>query len=357
MLGEGNGLELHVICNGGDLRGVQRYARAALDAGVSGMLFTEASRTAYLAATAAGLAADGLQLSTGVAVAFPRSPMVTAQVAWELTELTGGRFRLGLGSQVRRHVEQRYAAAFDHPGPRLREYVLALRAVFAAFAGREPLAFEGEFYRLSFLPPAWSPGPSGLPDPPVDVAAVNPWMLRMAGEVADGVHVHPLHSVGYLDEVVRPSLAAGTTLAGRSVDDVVVTVPVLTIVGDTDHERAASRRFVTTQLGFYGSTAAYRFQLERLGYEDLQPRLQERLQAGDLAGLTALLPDELVAELTVEATWDELADALRARYTGRAHRLVAYLADEQWRREPTTLERWGEVARALQRSLPSELAD
>src|SRR5205085_9059991 len=159
-----------------ELRDIQQFATAARDAGVSGLVFTEGSRTAYLSVAAAALAAPGLDLATGVAVAFPRSPMVTAQTAWELAEVTGGRFRLGLGTQVRTHVVRRYGAEFDSPGPRLREYVQALRAIFRAFRGQEKLAFEGRWWSLTFMPTAWSPGPLDVDDPPIYVAGVHPWM-------------------------------------------------------------------------------------------------------------------------------------------------------------------------------------
>ncbi len=190
------------------LREMGPLARSTLDAGFTGMLLTEGGRTAYPAATAAALAAPGLELSTGVAVAFPRSPMITAQVAWELQELTGGSFRLGLGTQVRTHVVRRYSAEFDSPGPRLRDYVRAVKACFAAFRGA-PLDHHGDFYELTFLNSQWSPGSIDVPDPKVDIAAVNPWMLRMAGEVADGVHVHPIGEPGYLARHVVPGLADG----------------------------------------------------------------------------------------------------------------------------------------------------
>src|SRR4051795_786324 len=138
------------------LRQMQELARDAASAGFSGLVVTEAGRTAHLSCAAAALAAD-IDIATGVAVAFPRSPMVTAQAAWELAETTGGRFRLGLGTQVRAHVERRYSADFDRPGPRLREYVLAVRAIFRAFKGEERLAFEGDFYNFSLLPAQWAP--------------------------------------------------------------------------------------------------------------------------------------------------------------------------------------------------------
>ncbi len=195
------------------LRQMGPFARTTADAGFTGMLLTEGGRTAFPAATAAALAAPGLELSTGVAVAFPRSPMIAAQLAWELQELTGGSFRLGLGTQVRTHVVRRYGVEFDHPGPRLRDYVRAVKACFAGFRG-EPLDHHGDFYELTFLNRQWSPGPIDAPDPKVDVAAVNPWMLQMAGEVADGVHVHPLGEPGYLRRHVLPRLAAGAAQGG-----------------------------------------------------------------------------------------------------------------------------------------------
>jgi probable F420-dependent oxidoreductase len=342
-------MRLDVMAAGGDLRAVQQYATDAARAGVDGLVFTEGARTAFLSVAAAALAAPELDLATGVAVAFPRSPMVTAQTAWELAQASGGRFRLGLGTQVRIHVERRYASAFDSPGPRLREYVQAVKAIFRAFGGEERLAFEGRYWSFSFMPAAWSPGPlpDGVGAPPVDVAAVNPWMWRMAGEVADGVHVHPLHSTGYLDEVALPALREGAERAGRDAATLALIVPVLAIVGDTDAEQEAMARQVRQQLGFYGSTPAYAFQFDRLGLDGLGGRLNALLKTGDLDGQAALLTDDVLAHFAVRATWDELPGALAARYTGRADRLVAYLAQPMWQRDPSTLERWGDVAARL----------
>jgi hypothetical protein len=195
-------------------------------------------------------AAPGLELSTGVAVAFPRSPFVTAATAWELQEASGGNFRLGLGgTQVRTHVVRRYGMAFDRPGPRLRDYVLAVKACFTAFR-TGTLDHHGEFYDLDFIAPQWSAGPIDALDPAVDVAAVNPWMLRMAGEVADGVHVHPLGEPGYLSRHVMPNVAAGAEKSGWSPSDIAVIVPVMTIVGDSDEERHDECELVRASMSF-----------------------------------------------------------------------------------------------------------
>jgi probable F420-dependent oxidoreductase len=268
-------------------------------------------------------------------------------VAWELAEATGGRFRLGLGTQIRTHIERRYGVAFDRPGPRLREHVLAVRACFAAFRGDGPLEFEGEFHRLTFLSPVWSPGRIDVPDPPIDVAAVNPWMLRMAGEVADGVHIHPLATDGYLREVVRPAVAAGAARAGREPSVVQLLVPVHVVVGDSDEERRPWREIARAQLAFYATTRNYRFILEDVGHGELQDRVRERQKAGDYAGMAAEVSDDALEHFTVTASWDELADALRRRFAGVADRLIVYAAGTAWQRDPAVLARFGEVARDL----------
>ncbi|MCV7170814.1 TIGR03617 family F420-dependent LLM class oxidoreductase [Mycobacterium manitobense] len=321
---------------------ISELARRTRAAGFSGLLFTETGRTAYLNAAVASQAAPGLELSTGVAVAFPRSPFVTAATAWELQEASGGRFRLGLGTQVRTHVVRRYGAEFEHPGPRLRDYMLAVKACFAAFRTGK-LDHHGEFYDLDFITPQWSAGPIDAPDPKVDVAAVNPWMLRMAGEVADGVHVHPLGEPGYIARHVVPKVAEGAAKSGRSADEVALIVPVMTIVGDTDEEQHRERELVRASMSFYGSTPNYAFIWDEAGFEGTTARTRERQKAGDYAGMAACITDEHIATFATEATWDGLAGALQEKYGGVASRIVLYNAAA----DPERFERYGEVARRL----------
>ena len=328
------------------LRRMHQLAVDAEAAGFSGLVVTEAGRTAYLSCGVAALASE-LDLLTGVAVAFPRSPMVTASVAWELAEASGGRFRLGLGTQVRAHIERRYGVAFDPPGPRLREYVGAVRACFAAFRGDAPLAHDGEHWKLSLLPTMWSPGPIDVPDPPIDVAAVNPWMLRMAGEVADGVHIHPLNHPTYLRETVVPEVAAGAARAGRSVEDVELIVPTFAAPGTTSDDVHALREMARMQVAFYGSTPNYGFVFEQLGRPETTPQLRERQKAGDLAGMAAVIDDELLDQFCVSGDWATVADALVDRHRGVATRVVSYFAGMAWAREPAALGPWGELARAV----------
>ena len=318
-------------------------ARRAEAAGFSGLLFTETGRTAYLNAAVASQAAPGLDLSTGVAVAFPRSPFVTAASAWELQEATGGKFRLGLGTQVRTHVVRRYGDGLR--ASRLRGCATTCwrsrRASRRSAPGR--LDHHGEFYDLDFISPQWSAGPIDAPDPKVDIAAVNPWMLRMAGEVADGVHVHPLGEPGYIARHVVPKVAEGAAKSGRSASDIAVIVPVMTIVGDSDEERARERELVRASMSFYGSTPNYAFIWDEAGFEGTTARIREKQKAGDFKGMAAQISDEHIATFATESTWDGLADALVSKYGGVATRVVLYnaLAD------PERIERYGEVSRQI----------
>jgi len=326
-------MKVDLMTGGLPLRRAQALAVDAERAGFDGMVVTEGGRTAYLTCAAAALAAQ-LDLATGVAVAFPRSPMVTAAVAWELAEATGGRFRLGVGTQVRAHVERRYASEFDPPGPRLREYVQAVRACFRAFRGEAPLTFSGDFWSMNLLPAQWSPGPLPVPDPPIDVAAVNPWMLRMAAEVADGIHVHPLNTPTYLETTVVPAAGSAELI-----------VPAFTAPGETAEDRERWRERVRAQIAFYGSTPNYAFIFEQLGREGTTDRIRERMKAGDVAGMAAVIDDDLLEHFCVSGTYAEVADGLIARYGGLADRIVLYSAGSAWQEDPAALGAWGELAR------------
>ena len=289
---------------------------------------------------------ERLEFTTGIAVAFPRSPMVTAQIAWELQEASQGRFRLGLGTQVRAHITRRYGVEFDPPGPRMRDYIGAIRAIFKGFRGEERLNHHGPFYDLTLLNPMWTPGDIDYPTPPIDVAAVGPYMLRMAGELCDGIHVHPMHSIEYVTQVLQPAVADGAGRVGRDPSEVKLLVPVLTIVGNSEEEKAASRAFCRQQVAFYGSTPNYALQFDLLGLEGTTDRIRERQKAGDVPGMAEVISDEILEHFTVEAKWDELADQLVQRYGGLADRVTLYTAGTEYARDPSSIARWGEVARA-----------
>jgi probable F420-dependent oxidoreductase len=333
--------------------GPQTWARSAELArdlqrhGLSGMVFTETSQTPWMNIAAAALAAPELEFSTGISVAFARSPMVSAAIAWELAENTRGRFRLGLGPQVRAHIERRYGMPYDPAAARMRDYLGAVRACLRSFRG-EKLDHQGRFYQLNMtLPEGWRPPRHDYEDIKLDISAVNPMMTRLAGELADGVHVHPLHSMHYIRERLLPSVSTGAATAGRGPDDVDLIIPVFAVPGDTEAERAPVLERARAQIAFYGSTRNYSFQFEDLGFDGVSARLNERLKAGDQAGMAAQITDEMLEHFAVVAPWDDMAGALTERYRGTAARIVLYLAAEGFGSDPASLARWGEIATAL----------
>ncbi len=331
------------------LADMQQLAKRIEDAGLDGIWLTEGGRTAYLSCAAAALATERVTLGTAIALAFPRSPMITAQIAWELAQASGGRFVLGLGTQIKAHIERRFSMPFDPPGPRLREYVLATKAIFEAFQNETDLKFEGEHFRHELWGTVWNPGPIEHPEVPVYVSAVRPWMCAMAGEVADGLHVHPFHSPDYIREQMLPHVERGAAKAGRSLAQVQLVIPVMICVGDTDEELDRTRQHARTMIAFYGTTRAYASVFEQHGFDDLCTQLHSRQKAGDLEGQLALVTDEVLDNYVVTAGWDDLAASLAARYEGLAPsvRLMTYTAMSQVSRDPDVLERWGAVAAEL----------
>jgi probable F420-dependent oxidoreductase len=339
-------VQLDLMVVGETTREVQTLAHRAHEAGLDGVAVTDTGRPSLLRCLAAGLSAP-LHVSSSVALAFPLSPMLTAQMAWELADVTQGRFRLGLGTQVEAHVVRRYGMPYGRPGPRMRDYVGALRAIFAAFRG-DRLSYTSEHYRLDLLPDDWNPGPLGHADPPIDVAAVNPWMLTMAASVADGIHLHPLNNPAYLERVLVPSISDGAERVGRSFTDVHLTVPFMG-AGGSPEERRAAREFARRKIAFYGSTPNYASIFDDLGRTGLTGRLGSLLRRGDLAGMRDAIDDELLSVFLVEGTWDELPDRLEERYAMYAHRLVLYPPSDAGWRDPDLVHQWGEVATKLRR--------
>jgi probable F420-dependent oxidoreductase len=344
-------MELDLYCTQPHPARIGEIARQAQAAGFAGLWVTEAAHNPYIACALAAEAADQLVLGTDVAIAFPRSPMVTAQAAWDLAALSGGRFILGLGTQIKAHLERRFSVPAERPAARIREYIIALRAIFDAFAKRAPLRFEGEFYRFSLLTDFFDPGPIDVPDPPIYLAGVNERLARVAGEVADGFCVHPLNSPQYLSEVVLPSIEAGAKQAGRlhlgpgDRGAVSLVAPVFTVVGEPGPELDRQRDAIRLQIAFYGTTPSYGRIFEVHGHPEMTAKLGGLLRAGDQAKLAAAIDDDLLDAFSVTAPWDGLADALISRFSGVAERIFPYTTPGL--SDPAVAERWRAVAAAV----------
>jgi len=297
----------------------QRAARLGYD----GFFTAETSHDPFLPLVLAAEATPGLDLGTAIAVAFPRSPMITAMTAWDLAQASGGQFILGLGTQVRAHITRRFSTEWGSPGPRLRDYVTALRAIWDAWSGQGPLHYEGRFYRFSLMTPFFDPGPIPHPHPPVAIAGVGPYLSRLAGELCDGFHVHPFHTVAYLDEVVLPHLSEGARLAGRSSDDCQRISTVFVVTGRDEKEMGQSMELVKQQISFYASTPSYAAVLEASGW-DFGPKLTAMSKRGQWEEMADVVTDEVVAEVGVVAPVEQLGSAIRARYGDRLQRVGLY---------------------------------
>jgi probable F420-dependent oxidoreductase len=287
-------------------------------AGFEGLWTLEAGTEPFLPLALAAEHTSRLRLGTAVAVALVRNPMVVAHLAHELNRYAAGRLTLGLGTQVGAHVANRFGEPFDHPAERMREYVAALRAIWACWNAGAALNFRGQFYHHTLMTPAFNPGPSEYGPPRIHLAAVGPLMCRVAAESADGLIAHPLSSARVLREVLRPRLSS------PAAPHFEVSCPVMVITGADDESTDAARAAVRRQIAFYASTPAYRdvFALYDLG--DLADRLRVMSRAGQWEEMGELIDDDILAEFSVEAPPQAVVREIRRRYDGVLDRALIY---------------------------------
>ena len=300
--------------------------------GFDGLWTSETQRDPFLPLALLAEHSQRLSLGTAVAISLARSPMTVAHTAWDLAGASAGRFILGLGTQVRAHIRRRFGMAWPQsPLAQQREFVLALRAIWRTWSQGEPLDFRGEYYRLNLMTPFFTPPPIEQPHIPVYLAAVNPGLARLAGELADGLHAHPLHTADYLRQVVRPALAGGAEAAGRDPSQVALSVTAFVV---EDEDEATE---VRGQIAFYASTPAYRRVLALHGWQAVGERLSQLARQGKWQAMGDEIPDEMLAAVAVVAPPGELGAALRQRYAGLADRLTVYRPyrpgerDDEWR--------------------------
>jgi probable F420-dependent oxidoreductase len=317
-------MQFDVTISPSDLNAAGGLARAAEEFGFSGLWTSETAHNPFLPLTLAAASTRRITLGTAVAIAFPRSPMVMAQTAWDLASQSNGRFVLGLGTQIKAHITKRFSTPWTAPVPRLREYVEALRAIWSSFQTGAPLRYTGEHYRFTLMTPFFSPGPIATPDIPVYIAGVNEGLCRLAGEICQGFHVHPFHTPRYLRECILPNIAAGAARAGRTRADVVTNCAVFVVTGSSAQEIADNTGFVRSQIAFYASTPSYSTVMALHGWLDLHERLNLMSRQGRWFEMAELISDDILHEFAVVAPADELAHAVRERYAGLLDRVGYY---------------------------------
>jgi probable F420-dependent oxidoreductase len=304
-----------------DLAEVPTLAADLEAAGFDGAWTVEGRHDPFVTLTLAAAGSTRLTLSSAIAVALARNPMSVAVLGNDLQLASRGRFRLGLGSQVRAHVERRFSMPWSPPAERMRELVAAVRAIWSAWATGERLAFEGELYRHTLMPPALVPGPNPWGPPPIWLAGVGPVMTALAGEVADGYWLHPFATERSVRELSLRALGSGLEAARRPRAAIEVGLPVIVATGDGDElDRAV--QVVRAQVAFYASTPAYRPVLDVHGWGELQPELRSLTRSGDWAAMAAQIPDEVLHAVAVVAPPEHVGPEVKRRYGGLVDRIA-----------------------------------
>jgi probable F420-dependent oxidoreductase len=301
-----------------DPRDASHDFRHLEEIGYDGAFSFEAKHDPFLPLVLAAEHTDRLQLGTAIAIAFARNPMNLANLGYGMQSISGGRFILGLGSQVRPHIENRFSMPWSSPARRMKEIVSAIKAIFACWEGQAELDFQGEFYRHTLMIPAFDPGPNPFGPPPIYTGGFGPLMTRIAGEVADGFFAHPFNTRRSLEENVLPALEKGLASAGRSRDQLDVICATLTVTADAEEEFEAVKLAARKQLAFYGSTPAYRPTLDCHGWGDLHLELNRLSKRGRWDDMTPLIDDEVLEAIAVVGPRNEIAGKLRARLEGIA---------------------------------------
>ena len=323
MSDEGDRVPVDVLLDA-DLADVARAVAALTEAGADGLFTFEGPRDPFLPLAVAATVPGRTLLYSNLAIALPRSPMSLAQQAWDLQRASGGRFMLGLGTQVRRHVVDRYGARWESPVEQMAEWLGALRSIMSAWQDRAPLQFEGRWTRHTYMPPLFDPGPIDAGPPALVIGAVGPRMLRLAARAADGVLVHPFSTERTLREHTLATISKGLAEAGRARGDFQIIAQAMVAVGRDETELDAAAARARAQVAFYASTPAYRVMLDLHGWGDLQPELQGLVRDRRWAELPAVVPDEVVDAFVTSGTPRDVADRLRSR-SGGADRLALSL--------------------------------
>ncbi|MEU1961168.1 TIGR03617 family F420-dependent LLM class oxidoreductase [Nocardia sp. NPDC019304] len=315
-------MKVHLQVTGAP-RQVAAEARASAETGADGLFTFEGPHDVFFPLVVAA-GATSMELMTNVAIAGPRSPMHLAHAAYDLRVYSEGRFRLGLGSQIRAHIEKRYGSSWGEPAERTAESVAAVKAILAAWEGQGPLNFRGKYYTHTLMPPTFDPGPNPFGPPPVLMGALGPVMTRKAAQVADGLLVMPFNSERHFTERTLPAVAEGLRRAGRSAAEFPVIAQVMVAMGRTEQRLAAAMGGVGSLIAFYGSTPAYRPVLEVEGWAALHPKLNALSKTGGFGEMPASVTDEMVRTIGVAGTPEECAAQIRTRFGAGIDEVCCY---------------------------------
>ena len=304
-----------------DLAQVPAVAKRAETLGYDGAFTPETGHDPFLAHVLAAEHTQSLTLGTAVAIAFPRSPMATAQIAWDLQKLSKGRFVVGLGTQVKGHIVRRYGMEWHPPGPWMREYILMMRAIWDSWQNGTKPSFEGKYYRYTLMTPFFSPGPIDFPAPKVHISAINPYNCQLVGELCDGIKLHPFNTPKYLREVIFPSIEKGAKKAGRDPKEIEICGSGFIITGQNEEEVEKTKAPIRQQLAFYASTRTYKPVLDIEGWGDLNQELFAMSVEGKWQEMASRITDDMLDQFAVIGTHDEIVKKIKEKCAGLIDRV------------------------------------
>ncbi|MGB6837186.1 MAG: TIGR03617 family F420-dependent LLM class oxidoreductase [Dehalococcoidia bacterium] len=309
-------MKVETIVAPGNLSDVPQAARQAEELGYDGVVTVETGHDPFLPLALAAEHTERITLGTAVAIAFPRSPMAVAQIAWDLQALSRGRLLLGLGTQVKGHIERRYSTPWTAPGPRLREYILCLRAIWDCWQNGTTPSFQGEHYTFTLMTPYFNPGPIEHPHIPIYISAVNAYNCRLAGELCDGIRLHAFNTPKYLQEVILPNMEKGARKAGRSLKDLDISGGTFIVTGANQEEIEQARRATKQQISFYGSTRTYKPVMDLHGWGDTCLKLNALSLQGRWQEMADEITDEMLEQFAVIGTYDQIVERIKGRLGG-----------------------------------------
>jgi probable F420-dependent oxidoreductase len=304
------------------MESVPAAVRAAEAIGFDGIWTSETQHNPFLPLTLVAEHSSHLLFGSSIAIAFARSPMTLANIGWDLQAYSKGRFVLGLGTQVKGHNERRFSVKWEAPGPRMREVILALRAIWDCWQNGTPLNFRGQYYTFTLMTPFFSPGSIDHPHIPIHIAAINPYMCRLVGELCDGIRLHSFNSRRYTEEVILPNIRQGAEKAGRSLEDIEICGGGFILTGTTKEEVEQEKEKTRRRIAFYASTRTYKPILDVHGWGETCLKLHDLAAKGQWEAMAKEITDEMLDVFAVWGTYDEIADKVRARYKGMADRIV-----------------------------------
>lgn len=308
---------------------IENPAKKIENLGFESLYISERKHEPFMQLAIASTVTNHIKIGSEIALAFPRNPMILAYTSWDLQNASKGRFILGLGTQVKAHNERRFGIPWESPGPKLKEYILAIKAIWDCWQNNKDLNFEGEFFKFNLMTPMFNPGPINVPEPPIFIGAVNPWNCKMAGEIADGFHCHGFHTSKSLKEQVITNIEEGLKKTKRSRKDFIITAPVMAIMGDNKKEIDKMREKVRSMIAFYGSTSFYKKMFKSHNWENTFNKLIYKSRNKQWDSMAKEITDDMIEEIAVTGFYNDIPNLLKKKYGNMIDEILIYFGEPE----------------------------